>query len=194
MRTKRSRGSLEVDGMTCRGIPVTTVPRTIVDLAADLSLSDLAQVCHEAGVKHRTSPGQVKAVLNRRPNSKGASKLRLIFEGDAPALLSRLEKGFRRLLIDAGLPLPEFNRQAGAHRVDCRWDWVPLTVELDSYTFHNSRHAWQQDRRRERAARARGDAYRRYTWDDVFGDHDGVVRELRRLLAAPIRTPPGGAS
>ncbi|MGH2837302.1 MAG: hypothetical protein ACRDJY_03000, partial [Thermoleophilaceae bacterium] len=55
-------------------------------------------------------------------------------------------------------------------------------VELDSYTFHNSRHAWEQDRRRERAARAREDNYRRYTWGDVFEDPDGVLRELRPFL------------
>src|SRR5207247_2961603 len=35
---------------------------------------------------------------------------------------------------------------------------------LDSYRFHHSRHAWEQDRRRDREARARGDELRRYTW------------------------------
>jgi hypothetical protein len=126
----------------------------------------------------------VKAVLARRPNSKGARKLHLIFEGDAPALLSRLESGFRTLLVRAALPLPEFNRAAGGRRVDCRWDWVPLTVELDSYTFHHSRHAWEQDRRRERAARARGDEFRRYTWGDVHEAPHLVLRELRPLLTS----------
>ncbi|MGH2837733.1 MAG: hypothetical protein ACRDJY_05205, partial [Thermoleophilaceae bacterium] len=94
-------------------------------------------------MKHETTPGQVKEVLERRPRAKGAGKLRLIFDGDAPAMLSKLERGFRKLLIDANFPLPEFNRPAGGRRVDCRWPWVPLTVELDSYTFHNSRHAWE---------------------------------------------------
>lgn len=183
VRTKRSRRApLEDDTTTWRGIPVTTVARTVVDLAAVLSLNDLAQACHEAGVKHRTTPRQVKEVLARRPNTRGARKLRLIFEGDAPALLSRLEKRFRRLLRDADLPLPEFNRPAGGRRVDCRWPDVPLTVELDSYTFHHSRHAWEQDRRREREARARGDEFRRYTWGDVFEEPRQTLRELRRIL------------
>jgi hypothetical protein len=181
--TRRSRGSLGPDTMTWRGIPVATVARTIVDVAAVLPLNDLSLVCHEAGVKHGTTPAQVSEVLSRRPTAKGAKKLRIIFEGDAPALLSRLERGFRRLLLDAGLPLPEFNRPAGGRRVDCRWDWVPLTVELDSYTFHHSRHAWEQDRRREREARARGDEFRRYTWGDVFEEPQPVLRELRSLLA-----------
>ena len=182
VRTTRARTGLRPDVMTWRGIPVTTVARTIVDLAGRLSLNDLALACHEAGVQHRTTPGQVREVLSRRPNTKGARKLRLIFEGDAPALLSRLERGFRKLLTDADLPLPDFNRPAGGRRVDCRWDWVPLTVELDSYTFHHSRHAWEQDRRREREARARGDEFRRYTWGDVFEEPAGVLRELRPFL------------
>jgi hypothetical protein len=56
-------------------------------------------------------------------------------------------------------------------------------VELDSYRFHHSRHAWEQDRRRERDARARGDEFRRYTWADVFEEPAQMLAELRRLLA-----------
>jgi hypothetical protein len=37
------------------------------------------------------------------------------------------------------------------------------TVELDGYQFHNSRYSWEQDRLREREARARADDFRRYT-------------------------------
>jgi len=55
-------------------------------------------------------------------------------------------------------------------------------VELDSYTFHNSRHAWEQDRRREREARARGDEFRRYTWADVFEHPAPTIAQLRALL------------
>ena len=184
VRTTRARRSaLEGDVSIMRGIPVTTVARTIVDLAALLPLNDLALVCHEAGVKHRTTPAQVKEVLARRPSAKGRRKLGLIFEGDAPALLSRLESRFRRLVKDAGLALPaEVNRPAGGRRVDCRWPEIPLTVELDSYRFHHSRHAWEQDRRREREARARGDEFRRYTWGDVFEEPEATIAELRSLL------------
>ena len=76
------------------------------------------------------------------------------------------------------------NRLAGGHRVDCRWPEYRLTVELDSYRFHNSRYAWEQDRRREREARSRGDDYRRYTWNDVERRHE-VLRELEPILTGP---------
>jgi hypothetical protein len=113
---------------------------------------------------------------------KAPARLRAILEGDAPILLSRLERGFRARLREAGRPLPITNRPAGAHYVDCRWPEHKLTVELDSYMFHNTRWAWEQDRERERAARRRGDEFRRYTWRDVFEEPDQMLAELHKLL------------
>ena len=84
-----------------------------------------------------------------------------------------------------GLPLPHMNRRAGAHYVDCRWPGHRLTVELDSYRYHHSRHAWEADRQRDRAARARGDAYRRYTYRDVAEDPLPMLRELAALVGFP---------
>jgi hypothetical protein len=74
--------------------------------------------------------------------------------GDAERILSKLEKAFIRLLKANGLPLPVTNRPAGGRFVDCRWPEHKLTVELDSYRYHRSRHAWELDRKRERQAYA----------------------------------------
>jgi Transcriptional regulator, AbiEi antitoxin len=164
------------------GIPITTVPRTLTDLAADLSLGALARACHEAGVRYRTTPAHVDAVLARRRRVRGASKLRHVLSGDARVTLSALERRFLELLGEHDLPLPQTNRVAGRHRVDCRWPDRRLTVELDSYRFHQSRHAWERDRRRERDARARGDDFVRYTWSDVFETPLATMAELARLL------------
>jgi very-short-patch-repair endonuclease len=148
----------------CRGIPITTVPQTLIDLAPTLSLDDLARACHEAGVRYGTTPAQVKALQHKAP---GAAKLRRVLGGDHPVTLSRLEKRFLARLEEAGLPRPITNRPAGTKRVDCRWPEHRLTVELDSYTFHNSRHSWEQDRLREREARQRGDVFLRFAQADV---------------------------
>ena len=181
VKTRRSRVDPR-DATTFRGIPVTTLPRALVDLAAVLDLDELARAFHEAEVRYGTSPAQVEGVLERRPNSPGAAKLRAVLRGDMPVTLSRLEKRFLALLREAGLPLPRTNRPAGTKRVDCRWPDRRLTVELDSYRYHHSRHAWEQDRRREREARARGDEFRRYTWGDVFEHAEQMLAELRALL------------
>jgi very-short-patch-repair endonuclease len=124
----------------------------------------------------------VEAVLARRPQTPGARKLRRVIHGDVRVSLSKLESRFLELLRDEGLPLPLTNRVAGGRRVDCRWPERRLTVELDGYRFHNSRHAWEQDRRREREARARGDEFRRYTYGDVMEDRRLMLAELRPLL------------
>jgi hypothetical protein len=158
------------------------VPRTLVDLAAVLSLDDLARACHEAGVRFHTTPRQVDAVLARRPRSPGAANLKRVLHGDAHVTLSALERAFLRVLRDAGLPLPVTNKVASGRRVDCRWPDRRLTVELNGYRYHGSRHAWEQDYQRRRDARARGDEFRTYTYADVFEDPSFMLDELGELL------------
>ena len=170
------------DRMTWHGIPVTTPARTLVDLAAVVSDAELARAVHQAGVLHGTTPEDVEEVLARRPNSKGAANLREILHGDQGKLLSKLERAFITLLKQHNLPLPKTNRLAGGRLVDCRWPEHKLTVELDSYRYHRSRHAWELDRKREREAYARGDQFRRYTWGDVVEHPRPTLGELRAVL------------
>jgi hypothetical protein len=134
IETRRSR-RLEPDGAIRFGIPLTSVPWTIVDLSARLSMSDLARACHEAGVRYGTTPGEVEASLAKRPNITGARKLCDVLGGD-----------------------------------------------VDGYRYHQSRHAWEHDRRREREAHARGDELRRCTHGDVFESPGLMLAELQRLL------------
>ena len=110
-------------------------------------------------------------------------RLRQVLRGDTRVTLSKLEAQFLRLLEREGLPLPETNRLAGGRRVDCRWTAHALTVELDGYRYHHSRHAWEQDRRREREARARGDDFRRYTYGDVLESPGAMLAELRAVIS-----------
>jgi Transcriptional regulator, AbiEi antitoxin len=180
--TRRARPFRAEDATRCGGIPVTTVPRTLVDLARVLSEAALARACHEAEVRYETAPEQVEVVLNRLPSAPGLRTLRRILHGEVPVSLSRLEERFLALLREVGLPLPETNRAAGGRRVDCRWPAHRLTVELDSYRYHRTRRAWEADRRREREAYARGDDFRRYTWADAVENPRMMLRELRSLL------------
>ena len=151
----RTRRTAPGHATVWRGIAVSNPARTLVDLAAYLTEEDLARACHEAGVRHHTTPAQVEAVLARRPKTRGVARLRAVLHGEVHVTLSRLERHFLYL----------------------------LTVELDSYRYHRSRHAWERDRRREREARARGDEFRRYTYGDVFEDPELMPAELRALYA-----------
>jgi hypothetical protein len=102
--------------------------------------------------------------------------------GDVHVTLSKLEHRFLEVLREHDLPLPVTNHPAGARHVDCRWAAHRLTAELDSYRYHSSRHAWEQDRRCEREAYARGDQHRRYTYANVFERPAQMLAELRALL------------
>jgi hypothetical protein len=193
VKVHRCRSLNAHDWARFRGIPVTTVPRTLVDIAAELSPEALARACHEAGVRYRTTPAAVEAVLARRPTSPGAKKLRRVIHGDVHVTLSTLESRFLEHLSADALDLPITNRPAGGRRVDCRWPEHRLTVELDGYRFHNSRYSWEQDRQREREARARGDEFRRYTYADVMEHPRPMLDELRPLLR-PLERPGQGVS
>lgn len=181
VHTHRSRGPLTEEGVTIvLGIPVTSVARTLVDLAPLLRLDALVRACHEAWVLHKVTPAMVEPLAAGRP---GVAKLRSAMSGDAEVTLSPLETAFLTVLRSSSLPLPRTNRKAGGRFVDCRWPDHRLTVELDSYGFHNTRHSWEQDRQREREAYARGDQFRRYTWNDVTRTPGPMLRELSALLS-----------
>jgi hypothetical protein len=127
--TRRSR-YLDAQDVALRGgIPVTSVARTVVDLAAELPEEALARACHEAGVRYGLTPSAVVTVLARRPTTRGARKLRRVVGGDVHVTLSKLEARFLTLLRTRGLPLPVTNRPAGGRRVDCRWPEHRLTIE-----------------------------------------------------------------
>jgi len=171
------------DGTEWKGIPITSVPATLIALPSLLSFDELAQAVHEADVKHDIRPEHIERALERHPKAKSRKTLLAIANGDSHTLLSKLEKLFLALLRKHGLPLPHTNRAHGAHYVDCRWPAHNLTVELDSYRFHRTRRSWEKDRQRERDARARGDDFRRYTWRDVAEDPAPMLAELRGLIA-----------
>jgi hypothetical protein len=183
--TKRSRRIDRHDVTKRYGIPITTVAQTVVDLAADSTPDELALHFHAGATRWKLKPHHVEAVLERRPNAKGAKKLRRVMNGDTRALLSELERGFIALLQANDLPLPKTNIPVDGHWVDCRWEELALTIELESYEFHNTRHAWETDHKRERKARKRGDEYRRYFWSDIFETPEETAADVRQLLTRP---------
>ena len=102
--------------------------------------------------------------------------------GDTRVTLSKLESRFLERLQRGRATAP--GDQPPRRRAPRRLPLAGprLTVELDSYRYHHTRHAWEQDRRREREARARDDEIRRYTYGDVFESPELMMAELRALL------------
>ncbi|HEV2774246.1 MAG TPA: type IV toxin-antitoxin system AbiEi family antitoxin domain-containing protein, partial [Solirubrobacteraceae bacterium] len=139
------------------GIPITSVPRVLLDLAPRLAPPDLARACHEAWVHHRTTPIHVDACIARNPHKPGIAKLRRALGADVR--LSDLEDAFLILLRQHGLPLPRTNIDRHGDKVDCHWPQHGLTVELLSYRFHASRDGFEKD-----VARRRRSHHIAFTW------------------------------
>ena len=68
--THRARNLDRRDTALHRLVPITTVPRTLVDLAATLSSDDLALAAHEAEVKYRVNAKKLYAALAWRPRPR----------------------------------------------------------------------------------------------------------------------------
>jgi hypothetical protein len=163
------------DTVTYEGVPMTTIPRALLDVAPLLDPSELCRACHEAWIRH-VSPAQIEACIARNPTKRGAAKLRRAYGADAT--LSELEKGFIRLLDRHGLPRPRTNVDVAGDKVDCHWADRGLTIELHSFRFHGSRWGYETDNTRRRRSR-----HLPFTWGDVFERGEETIAELRPLLA-----------
>lgn len=157
------------------GIPITIVPRILLDLASALQPADLSRACHEAWVHHRVTPEFMEACIARNPGKPGAALLRHAFGSDVT--LSTLEDAFIELVEAHGLPLPRTNIDVGGDKVDCHWPQYGVTIELHSYRFHATRHAFERDMTRRRHSN-----HVAYSYGDVVERGARTVAELRELL------------
>lgn len=164
------------------GIPVTSVPRVLLDLAPRSAPADLTRACHEAWVHHRTTPLHVEACIARNPGKKGATKLRRALGADVT--LSELEAVFLALLTQHGMPLPRTNIDRHGDRVDCHWPEYELTVELISYRFHATRSGFERDNARRRRSR-----HIAFSYGDVVETGAATIAELRQLLSRARSSP-----
>ena len=167
----------QLDVSSLHDIPITTVPRVLLDLAPSLAPAALTRACHEAWIRHQTTPAHVERCIARNPTKNGAGRLRRALRADVT--LSVLEDGFLALLDSHGLPAPRTNIDHEGDKVDCRWPEHDLTVELLSYRFHASRRAFEAD-----VARRRRSNHVAYTYGDVFECASRTTAELARLLGA----------
>jgi very-short-patch-repair endonuclease len=120
-------------------------------------------------------PGPL-ALLDRYPTKKGRATL----QTPAPRTRSNLEADFLAFLNDRRFPPPQTNTLIEGHEVDAVWPDRKLIVELDSWTFHGTRQAFEDDRRQDRELTALGWTVIRVTSRDL-DDPDRLERELRAL-------------
>lgn len=166
------------------GLAVTTVPRTLRDLAACLPFSVLRRALAEADYLNLLDPLAIRAQLGQ--GRAGASTLREALSLHCPELAqtrSLLEECFLTLVQQAGLPGPEVNPRVAGIMVDALWRAERVVVELDGHESHAKLAALERDRQRDLELRSGGFDVRRYTWQQVTRDPDAVVASGARTRA-----------
>jgi very-short-patch-repair endonuclease len=165
------------------GIPVTTPARTLLDLAAVVSLDAFERALAEAEARQLVRERDLAEVLSRNGGRRGAGVLRAFLVGEGAALQrSGAERRLLTLVRAAGLPAPELNVRLGRFEVDLLWRAGRPIVEVDGYAFHGGRAAFERDRRRDAELQAEGLKVMRVTWRQLAGEPDAVVTRLTRAL------------
>jgi very-short-patch-repair endonuclease len=170
---------------TLNNIPITTVPRTLLDLAASLDQRQLERAINEAEIKRLWDELSLHDLLHRYPKRPGTRNMRAALhkrrEG-ATYTKSDLEELFIRFADKAGLPRPETNTYVESLEVDCVWRAKRVVIELDSWEIHRTRAAFERDREKSRILQAAGWRCVPITYLQLEHSSAEVASDVRGLL------------
>lgn len=171
------------------GIPVTSLSRTLFDLASVGSRRQVEKAFNETEVLGLTDKLSVVDLLERYPGRRGAVVLRAILdEGEQARGITReeLEERFVAILAGTHLPPPRRNAHVAVRgrffEADCLWADQRLIVELDGRAAHGTRRAFERDRERDRLLQSDGWSVVRITWRQLRDEAPTVVADIRRML------------
>lgn len=173
---------------TILGIPVTSLSRTLFDLAAVLPKRQFERAFHEAEVRRLTGRLSMPQLLARYPRRRGARTVREVLASKAPIGITRndFEELFVAFLDEHGLPRPRLNATLPVRgrllEPDCMWREERLLVELDSREVHDTGRAFEGDRERDRVLMTEGWRSARVTWRQLREEPAAIAADLRLLL------------
>jgi predicted transcriptional regulator of viral defense system/very-short-patch-repair endonuclease len=172
------------------GIPVTSAPRTIFDLAATSTIDQVGSAIRQAEYRRLYDRLSLVDMVERYPRRRGVRRVRAALARietlPAGRARSPLEERFLPFLRRHGLPQPRLNAwiAVGEKRfqVDCHWPGTVQVVELDSWEAHGTRSAFREDRARDRELAVAGYAVTRISWAQIDDEPEAVARDLCTLL------------
>jgi predicted transcriptional regulator of viral defense system len=195
IRLHRSHSLIACDTDTHQGIPITSVARTLLDLAAtvrpDRLERALAQAEHLELYDHRA----ITELLARANGHRGQKALTEATALEPKLTRSGWEIRLLKLVRTAALPEPLVNERLdapdhGECKPDFHWPAHNLIVETDGWRTHRTRAAFESDRAKDAALTAAGYRVVRFTWRTP----DATIRRRLEALLTPARTrPPHGS-
>jgi very-short-patch-repair endonuclease len=183
-------GSLPADEVVRRwGIPVTSVARTMLDLAATRSEREVERAWNQMEFREYRHTLSVPDLVERHRGRPGSVLLRRLAGGDTlPVGITRndFEEAFLGLIDRHGLPRPRMNAHVHLrgrfYEIDCLWDEQRVAIELDGGAAHKTRKAFNDDRERDRILTVEGFTATRVTWDHLQNTPQDVADDLREIL------------
>jgi very-short-patch-repair endonuclease len=176
--------TLERDDISARrGLRLTAPARTIIDLAATLTASQLDPLLDAVLSRRLADEDAIRHALERVPdNHAGAATVRACL-GQTGLTRSQAERRLRSLLKAAELPQPVANERIVGLMVDFCWPEAKLILEVDGFRFHGGRAAFERDRRRDQRLAAAGFQVIRITWRQLEEEPMAVLARLAQALA-----------
>jgi hypothetical protein len=167
-----------------KNIPVTAVPRTLLDLAATTRPPVFGRILERTEELKLFDLRQVDALLGRTIGHPGCGKLRRALELYREPVFSRsgLERRFLSLAREAGLPRPATCFNVVGHELDVYWVRERFAVELDVFETHGSRAAFERDRLRQEDLKLAGVELTRVTGKRLEREPGEVIERVVLLL------------
>ena len=168
------------------GIPVTSLARTLLDLAEVVPATTLARAYDEAERLRLLDVRALKELCARSPGRRGLKPLKVLIADrtrETPHTKRELEALFFDFCRAHRLPLPACNAMVEGYEVDTLWADKQLVVELDSWEFHGGRRAFERDRERDAVLQAAGYRVVRVTWRRLNEQPEELATLIRRLLS-----------
>jgi hypothetical protein len=168
-------------------VPVTTVPRTVIDLARMLDFRAGLVVADSALQQKLTSRKELRAVIAACPRWRGLRRAADVAEFADGRAESPLESLARLAFRDCGLPPPELQVvvKAGGEfigRVDFMWKQFGTVAEADGEAKYEDRSRASYEFRRDGRLRDAGFEVVHFTWKDITSDPDAVANSIRRAF------------
>ncbi|MGN6814571.1 MAG: DUF559 domain-containing protein [Solirubrobacterales bacterium] len=174
------------------GVAVTTVARTLVDLAGIVKLPALRKVVGRAAIRKRLDLQAIDVAMYNAKGRRGLKALELALvpyrtkDGKTPDVRSDFETLVLPELVDMGLPRPGCNAplhiEGERFLIDFLWEEKRVIVETDGRETHETPTAFQDDRRRDQFLAAAGYRVLRITWDQMQSEPRGVLERVSRAL------------
>ncbi|MFT3838826.1 MAG: hypothetical protein QM723_17735 [Myxococcaceae bacterium] len=174
------------------GLSVTSVTRTLVDLAASCAWEVIEPMVNEALRRRRTSLDRLEVAL--RHTTAPLEPLRELvhrYSGGDPIPESVLESKVLALFAKGGLPKPVKQKRividGKLRRLDFYVPGTALVVEADGFAYH-SYDLFEDDRGRDNDLGGKGIFGQRWTWRSIHQRPETLIENARRIIALGTRT------